>query len=149
MARSQETFNKKEVRNKKAKKKKDKAAKKLERKESGSSSFNEMIMYVDDYGNFTTTPPDTSEKGEIDEESIQISVPKDSELGIVNDNNSSGKVTYYNAEKGYGFIRENKTGEKVFVHSTNVTGELTDKSKVTFEMERGDRGFTAVNVKII
>ena len=48
MGRSQETFNKKEVRNKKEKKKKDKELKKLARKDNDKpSSLDDMIAYVD------------------------------------------------------------------------------------------------------
>ena len=44
MARSQESFNKKEVKNKKDKKRKEKEKKMLERKEGGKTSFEDMIM---------------------------------------------------------------------------------------------------------
>ena len=65
MARSQETFNKKEREKKKIKKKKDKAEKKQSRKSEESRSFEEMIMYVDENGNLTPTPPDPSKKKKI------------------------------------------------------------------------------------
>jgi len=49
MARSQETFNKKEVRNKKEKKRKDKEKKKLAKKDNEKTgSLDDMISYVDD-----------------------------------------------------------------------------------------------------
>ena len=59
MGRSQETFNKKEVRKKKDKKKKDKEAKKMARRDNEKSgSLDDMIAYVDENGNFSATPPD-------------------------------------------------------------------------------------------
>lgn len=52
MGRSQETFNKKEVRNKKAKKKKEKEARKLAKKDvEKSGDLNDMMAYLDEYGN--------------------------------------------------------------------------------------------------
>ena len=66
MGRSQETFNKKEVRNKKEKKRKDKEKKRLIKKETDKkSSFDDMIAYVDEYGNLSSTPPDPSKKSRI------------------------------------------------------------------------------------
>ena len=56
MARSQETFNKKEKENQKAKKRKEKAAKKEERKStSGKKSLEDMMAYVDENGNIVLT----------------------------------------------------------------------------------------------
>ena len=77
MGRSQETFNKKEVRNKKEKKKKDKELKKLARKDNDKpSSLDDMIAYVDENGMITSTPPDPTKRKVVDVESIEISSPK-------------------------------------------------------------------------
>ena len=62
MGRSQESFNKKEVRNKKAKKRKDKAEKREAKKGQDKNSFEDMIAYVDEFGNITSTPPDPKRK---------------------------------------------------------------------------------------
>ena len=62
MGRSQESFNKKEVRNKKEKKRKEKAQKRLARKDQDKNSFDDMIAYVDEKGMNTTTTPDLSKK---------------------------------------------------------------------------------------
>ena len=64
MSKSQETWNKKEAEKKRAKKKQDKEQKKEERKANagGSSSFEDMLAYVDEYGNITSTPPDPLKK---------------------------------------------------------------------------------------
>ena len=58
MSKSQETWNKKEAEKKRAKKKQDKEQKKEERKANAgnSSSFEDMLAYVDEYGNITSTP---------------------------------------------------------------------------------------------
>ena len=58
MGRTQETFNKKEVRNKKEKKRKEKEKKKLARKEKEKAGgLDDMIAYVDEHGNLSSTPP--------------------------------------------------------------------------------------------
>ena len=62
MGRAMETRNKKDVRNKKDKKRKEKEKKRLIRKETGKSSFDDMIAYVDEYGRISATPPDPNKK---------------------------------------------------------------------------------------
>lgn len=149
MGRSQETFGKKEVRNKKAKKKKDKEAKRLAKKEAGKSSWDDMIAYVDENGVITDTPPDpTVKKEEIKVEDIQIGAaarePEDEVDPI-----RTGIVTYYNDQKGYGFIKDVETQESVFVHVNELKEEVVENNKVTYEVEMGQKGPVAVRVSIV
>jgi hypothetical protein len=73
MGRSQETFKKKDVRNKRAKKRKEKAEKRMARKDNDKKSgLNDMIAYVDENGVISSTPPDPRTKEEIDPEDIEI-----------------------------------------------------------------------------
>jgi cold shock CspA family protein len=149
MARSQETFGKKDRRNKKEKKKKDKEAKKLARKEGGKSSFEDMIAYVDENGMIVDTPPDpTVKKKVIKAENIEIGVPKKEDLPEV-DPVHNGKVTFFNSDKGYGFIKDAMDGESYFVHINSCDDEIGEGDKVSFEIERGQKGLVAVRVKII
>ena len=84
MGRSQESFQKKEVRNKKEKKRKEKEAKRLARKDGDkSSSLDDMIAYVDENGMITDTPPDPDRKTEIKVEDIVIGVPKEEDMELV------------------------------------------------------------------
>ena len=79
MAKSHETWNKKEAEKKKQKKRKDKEAKKEERKanaKEGKTSLDEMMAYVDEYGNISSTPPDPTKKIVIKEEDIEIGIPR-------------------------------------------------------------------------
>ncbi|MDR6123857.1 cold-shock protein [Neobacillus drentensis] len=61
-----------------------------------------------------------------------------------------GKVKWFNSEKGFGFI-EREGGEDVFVHFSAIQGEgyksLDEGQEVTFEIENGQRGPQAVNVR--
>lgn len=148
MAKSRQTQSKIEKEKKKVKKRKEKERKKQERKENSNkgASFEDMIAYVDADGNLTDTPPDPSQKVEVAAEDIEITVPKkeDREPEEVE---TEGKVTFYNDSKGYGFIKGKKFGEEYFVHISGLVDEVQENDKVSFDLERGMKGMTAVNVK--
>lgn len=147
MGRSQETFNKKEVRTKKEKKRKEKEKKRLAKKDGDvRSGLDEMIAYVDENGNITSTPPDPSKRKKIKAEDIEIAIPS-RDPGDKPDPIRKGTVTYYNDSKGFGFIRDSETKESVFVHVNNVTDEIKEGNLVSFEVEMGPKGPTAVRVK--
>lgn len=149
MGRSQETFNKKEVRNKKEKKRKDKEAKRLARKEQEKSGkLDDMMAYVDENGMIVDTPPDPTKKSKIKAENIEIGVPK-REAAEELDPIRKGVVSFYNDSKGYGFIKEKDTNESFFVHVNNVEEEIKENNMVTFEIGRGPKGPTAIKVKVI
>jgi cold shock CspA family protein len=149
MARSQETFNKKEVRSKKEKKRKDKEAKRLARKElEKSGKLEDMMAYVDEFGNITDTPPDPTKKKEvIKAKDIVINVPKQAAVSPA-DLIRKGIVTFFNDSKGFGFIKDKETQQSVFVHINNVIDDIVENNVVTFEVEMGQKGPTAVNVKL-
>jgi cold shock CspA family protein len=146
MARSQESFNKKEIQNKKDKKRKEKEKKMLERKEGGKASFEDMIVYIDENGNQTDTPPDLSKRVEFNAEDIVIGVPKKEEMEP-EDKIRKGVVTFYNDSKGYGFIKDSVSGDSIFVHANQLTEAITEGNRVSFEVEKGQRGPNAVRVK--
>ncbi|WKN31312.1 cold-shock protein [Porifericola rhodea] len=68
MARSQNSFMKKQREKKKQKKKEDKLQRKQERQESSSGELDDMIAYVDEFGNISSTPPE--EQDEVTAEDI-------------------------------------------------------------------------------
>lgn len=61
-----------------------------------------------------------------------------------------GTVKWFNTSKGYGFIKR-ESGEDVFVHYRSITGDgfknLADGDTVEFEVEQGEKGLQALNVR--
>ncbi len=148
MGRSQETYSKKEKEKKKLQKRKDKQEKKEQRKANSNKgkSFEDMIAYVDENGNFSSTPPDPTKRKEIKLEDIQlgarIEIAPDPAEKIRN-----GIVTGYNDSKGYGFIRDLKSQDSIFFHVNGVLEEIREGDKVTFETEQGKKGLNAIQVR--
>jgi len=148
MGRSQESFNKKEVRKKKEKKRLDKEKKRNARKDTDKKGdLNSMIAYVDENGMLTDTPPDPSTKTKTKAEDIEISVPKMDESNRP-DPIRRGRLTFYNDSKGYGFIRDAVTQESVFVHVNEFQDDIMEGNMVSFEVEKGPKGPAAVRVKL-
>jgi cold shock CspA family protein len=145
MARSQDTFNKKENEKKRLKKRLEKEKKREARKASApGGGFDSMIAYVDEFGNITDTPPDPTKKKKIIAENVEIGVPKREDIVITV---RTGKIEFFNDQKGFGFIKEAETQEKYFVHVKGLLEEVKENDMVTFELERGMKGMNAVRVK--
>lgn len=147
MAKSQQTYNKIEKEKKRLKKREEKKKKKENRKASGESVSE--FAYVDEFGNLTDTPPDPSQKIEVDAESIEIGIPKKEDSEEENDFSKEGKVSFFDHSKGFGFILDSVSQEKYFVHVTGLIDEIQENDKVTFELEKGPKGMNAVRVKKI
>jgi cold shock CspA family protein len=148
MGRSQETFNKKEVKNKKDKKRKEKEKKRLIRKETGKkSSFDDMIAYVDEFGMISSTPPDPNKKIVIDVNSIELGSTKNDPLQKP-DYIRKGVVTFFNDSKGFGFIRDMDSKQSIFVHANNLQEKIKENNVVAFELGKGPKGATALNVRL-
>lgn len=59
-----------------------------------------------------------------------------------------GTVKFFNTEKGFGFIQDEESNKDVFVHKTGLIDNIRDNDKVEFEVEQGQKGPNAVNVKL-
>ncbi len=145
MAKSM-TVGKRENEKKRLAKREEKQKKKESRKLSGTSSFDDMIAYVDENGMITSTPPvDNSRKEEINPEKIIIATPKkeDEEPVILR-----GRVEFFNEARGFGFIKNLSGVEKYFFHVNNVVSKIAENDIVTFDLERGQKGMNAVNISL-
>lgn len=148
MAKSQQSFKKKEMEKQKQKKKEEKAQRKEQRKASNSGGLDSMIAYVDEFGNITDTPPDPNRKKiEINPDTIAVSVSRRSAEDEIEEVRN-GVVTFFNHEKGYGFIKDLQSQQSIFVHINDVQGEITEKSRVTFLNGMGAKGPVALSVKV-
>ena len=131
-------------------KRQDKEQKKEERNANSNKGkgLDDMMAFVDDNGNITSTPPDpTKKKKVINQEDIQIGVARQADLEPA-DLIRKGTVTFFNTSKGYGFIKDHDTQESIFVHQNNLVNSIQENDKVTFEVEKGLKGPSAVNVKL-
>ncbi|MGY2131097.1 cold-shock protein [Hymenobacter sp. HD11105] len=149
MARSQATFGKKENEKKRLKKRTDKAEKKEERQANAQKgqSLEDMLAYVDENGNIVDTPPDPKKKKVINQEDIQITTMKQEDMEQP-DVIRKGIVSFFNDSKGYGFIKDQQTQESIFVHANGLINQIKENDRVIFEVAMGQKGPTAVSVKL-
>jgi CspA family cold shock protein len=63
---------------------------------------------------------------------------------------ATGKVKWFNNEKGYGFIAPDDGGKDVFVHHSAIQGDgyktLNEAQAVEYEVKEGPKGLEAANV---
>jgi cold shock CspA family protein len=146
MGRSKQTSMKKEKENKKRQKRLKKEEKRVARAANSNKGkgFDSMIAYVDEFGQFSDTPPDLTKRKDLDLEDISLG-GKRQERDTAGDK-SEGKISYFNEEKGYGFIRDSKTRESVFFHLNSAKQPLRLNDSVVFEKVRGPKGMNATAV---
>jgi cold shock CspA family protein len=149
MAKSQQTWNKKENEKKRQKKREDKELKKVKRKANAvGGDFDNMIAYVDENGNLSSTPPDPSKRKKIIADNIEIGVPKRESIEQ-KDINRKGIVTFFNDSKGFGFIRDLDSQESIFIHANGLIDHIKENDKVTFQVVQGQKGLNAVEVRVV
>ncbi|RAR46796.1 cold-shock protein [Flavobacterium lacus] len=62
---------------------------------------------------------------------------------------NEGTIKFYNEAKGFGFITPKDGGQDVFVHATGLNGVVRENDQVTYSVENGQKGPTAVDVNVI
>jgi cold shock CspA family protein len=147
MAKSQITFSKKEKEKKKIQKRREKEEKMAQRKleNNKGKSFEDMLAYVDENGNISSTPADMSKIEEIKAEDISVSGYQVQHSTV--SNVRRGKISYYNADKGYGFINDQKSQQRVFAHVNQFSEPFKEGDDVYYEIESGPKGDAAINIR--
>ncbi|NOR80708.1 MAG: cold shock domain protein CspD [Methyloprofundus sp.] len=63
---------------------------------------------------------------------------------------ATGTVKWFNNTKGFGFIEQSDGGDDVFVHHSVIQGDgfktLEPNQTVTYDVETGEKGLSAINV---
>lgn len=144
-----ETFSKRERRKKKIERRREKEFRRDERRQTPvkQKSLEEMMAYVDENGNLSDTPPDPRNAYKVAAEDIIIDIPK--ALPDDPDATPTGVVSYFDPSKGYGFIINDQSQERLFVHVNSLAqpnSELTVGDKVSYTAMRSPRGMQAVAV---
>jgi cold shock CspA family protein len=147
MARSSETFNKRENEKKRLQKRNEKSQRKEDRKAGKETkSFEEMLAYVDENGNLTSTPPDPLTKKKVINEA-EIDLTSRNKGGQTsNPNIRQGTVKFFDTSKGFGFIKDSQSAEEFFFHHSSASFPVAQMDKVTFETEMGPKGPNAVRI---
>ena len=146
MAKSSQTFNKQEQEKKRLAKRKEKEQRKEERKANkGDKSFEDMIAYVDENGNFSSTPPDLTKKKAIKEADIDLS--SKNKGGAQVETVRTGIVKFFEQDKGYGFIKDSQSQEEFFFHYSSANFQVAQSQSVKFEVEQGPKGLNAVRIQ--
>ena len=65
------------------------------------------------------------------------------------DTKTQGTVKFFNAEKGFGFIKHDDSNKETFVHVSGLINDVKEGDKVEFDVQEGKKGLNAVNVKLI
>ena len=103
MAKSGDTFGKKEKEKKRAKQRQDKAEKMEERKANAKKgkSLDDMMAYIDENGNISSTPPDPKKKKVVNVADLNTGVPVYTDEPVTE---RQGVVSFFKDAKGYGFM---------------------------------------------
>lgn len=138
-----DSFSKKENSKKKNKKLIDKNLRREERKTNNNKgkSLDEMIVYVDVNGQFTSVPPHLQNRDE--DLAKAAKAAKNNEISQTT--HFTGIITYF-SEKGYGFITEDVTGDNVFFHQKDITTIVQKHDKITYKKEYTPKGYKATEI---
>ena len=60
-----------------------------------------------------------------------------------------GTVKFFNASKGFGFIMPADGSKDIFVHVTGLNDEIGENDRVSYEVQNGQKGLNAVNVRVL
>jgi cold shock protein len=61
----------------------------------------------------------------------------------------NGKVKFFDETKGFGFIKNESSGEEYFVHVSGLIDQIKKDDEVKYDVTDGKKGKNAINVKVI
>jgi CspA family cold shock protein len=61
---------------------------------------------------------------------------------------NKGTVKFFNVSKGFGFIKDDQSGNEYFVHVSGLKDQIKENDEVTFELAEGKKGVNAVDVRL-
>jgi CspA family cold shock protein len=61
----------------------------------------------------------------------------------------TGTIKFFNATKGFGFVKMDETDQEIFVHVTGLIDQVREEDRVSFDVVEGRKGLNAINVKKI
>lgn len=136
-----DTFRKKSLQQKKAKKKLDKLERREERKTNNNKgkSMEEMTVYLDENGNLTDVHPDLQVANPIKRNHNHVERSKDTTV-------FTGTVALFFDDKGYGFITDDLSKTNIFLHQNNLKSSVVPKDRVSYKKEKTSKGFAAYDV---
>jgi CspA family cold shock protein len=59
-----------------------------------------------------------------------------------------GTVKFFNETKGFGFITPSEGGQDIFVHVSGLMDEIRENDVVSYEVQNGQKGLNAINVRV-
>ncbi len=61
----------------------------------------------------------------------------------------TGTIKFFNATKGFGFVKVDNSDQEIFVHVTGLIDQVNEGDNVSFDVIEGRKGLNAINVKKI
>ncbi|MBX7201702.1 MAG: cold shock domain-containing protein [Bacteroidia bacterium] len=61
----------------------------------------------------------------------------------------TGTIKFFNAAKGFGFVKVDNSEQEIFVHVTGLIDQIREADRVSFDVVEGRKGLNAINVKKI
>jgi len=62
---------------------------------------------------------------------------------------NTGIVKFYKSDKGFGFIKDEESGQDIFVHATGLNDDIKEGDRVAYNLKEGKKGINATEVSLL